>query len=261
MVQLGHGTRIVPRPRRADEFLSRLCEADGRLPALLSSLRDGPGAARQPDGDGAPTRSKDSTTRSEGARNGRSLRSRHGTRRALPDRGPARPGRNGRGLSRRRPEARAGGRPQISAPRPRRRRGPARAALRRGAHGAARVAPLGLPRVGYRRGGRAALPLDGVRGRREPRVAAAAHRPLPPRQGDRRQPPDRRGVGGRAREGPAAPRSEARQRDARRPGPGAPHRLRARGARRLALGRGRALGHAVLHVARAARRARGERPQ
>ena len=44
------------------------------------------------------------------------------------------------------------------------------------------------------------------------------------------------------------------QRDARRPGPGAPHRLRPRRPRDVARGRRRALGHAVLHVARAARR-------
>ena len=136
-----------------------------------------------------------------------------------------------------------------------------RAALRRGAHGAPGLAPGRLPRVGHRRGRGPALPLDGVRGRREPRVAAPAHRALPAGQGARRRAPDRRGAGRRAREGPAAPRPEARERDARRPGQGAAHRLRPRRPRRDALGRRRALGDARLHVPRAAARARGERPQ
>ena len=105
------------------------------------------------------------------------------------------------------------------------------------------------------------LPLDGARRRREPRLAAAAHRAAADRQGARDRAPALRRARRRAREGRAAPRPQARQRDARRPGQRAHHRLRPRRPRRVALGRRRALGHAVLHVAGAAAGARGHGPQ
>ena len=54
----------------------------------------------------------------------------------------------------------------------------ARAAPRRSAHRAPGLASERLPRLRHRRDRRAHVPLDGVRGRRGPRVAAAADRPL-----------------------------------------------------------------------------------
>ena len=77
-------------------------------------------------------------------------------RRPLPDRRPARPRRDGRGLSRGRPAARAGGRPQVPARVARTTTRAARAVLQRGAHGAAGLASRRLPRLRHRRGGRPA---------------------------------------------------------------------------------------------------------
>ena len=66
-----------------------------------------------------------------------------------------------------------------------RRTGPARALLRRGAHRAPGLASERLPRLRRRRDRRPALPLDGVRRRRGPRLAPAAHRPAAAGQGAR----------------------------------------------------------------------------
>ena len=57
--------------------------------------------------------------------------------------------------------------------------GAADAAPHRSADGPPGVAPERLPRLRHRRSRGAHLPLDGVRGRRGPRVAPAPHRPLP----------------------------------------------------------------------------------
>src|SRR5207249_1775007 len=82
--------------------------------------------------------------------------------------------------------------------------------------------------------GRPAVPVDGVRRRRGPRLAPAAHRPPAARQGARDRPPALRGARGRPRPGRPAPRPQARERDGRRPRQGAHHRLRARRAGRAA---------------------------
>ena len=58
--------------------------------------------------------------------------------------------------------------------------GAPRPLLRRGAHRPAGRASERLPRLRHRRDRRTSLPLDGVRGRRGPRVAPAPHRRLPP---------------------------------------------------------------------------------
>ena len=129
-----------------------------------------------------------------------------------------------------------------------------RALLRRGAPRPRRLAPQRLPRLRRRRDRGTALPLDGVRGRRGPGLAAAAHRAAPAGQGDRDRARDVRGPRRGARQGRAAPGPEARQRHDRRPRPREDHRLRPRGRRRRRQGRRGSLGHARLHGARAARR-------
>ena len=110
-----------------------------------------------------------------------------------------------------------------------RQRGDAGALPQRGADRPPRVPPQRLPRVRHRRGGGPALPLDGVRRRRGPRLAAEAHRPPAAGQGSRRGAPRVRGPRRGAREGRAAPRPQAGQRDARPPGRGRDHGLRSRG--------------------------------
>ena len=77
------------------------------------------------------------------------------------------------------------------------------------------------------------LPVDGVRRRRGPRLAAAAASGVC--RGDkarRDRAPALRGPGRRSRAGRAPPRPEAGERDDRRPGQGAHHRLRPGAARR-----------------------------
>ena len=118
-----------------------------------------------------------------------------------------------------------------------------------------------LPRLRHRRGGRPALPLDGVRGRRGPRVAAAAHRTAAAGQGARDRAAAVRGARGGARSRRAAPRSEAGQRDGRRARPRADHGLRPRrggGRGRDRVGDRR---DARLHGARAVRRQGSVGPQ
>ena len=155
------------------------------------------------------------------------LRARRAARGPLPHRRPARPRRHGRGLPRRRPAARPAGRAEFlpEARRPTIRRGSTRF------HNEVRiarqvVASQRLPRLRHRRGGGAALPLHGVRGRRGPRVAAAPHRPPARRTRPRDRAPALRRARGRARPGRPAPRPQARERHARRPRQGAHHRLR-----------------------------------
>ncbi len=84
---------------------------------------------------------------------------------------------------------------------------------------------------------------------------------LPAGQGPRHREAGLRGPRRRPREGRPPPGPQARERDARRAGQGPDHRLRPRRSRRGAHRRRRALGDAVLHVARAAARARGHGPQ
>ena len=129
-----------------------------------------------------------------------------------------------------------------------------RALLRRGAPRARRLAPQRLPRLRRRRDRGTALPLHGVRRRRGPGLAAAAHRAAPAGQGDRDRARALRGPRRGARQGRAAPRPEARQRHDRRPRPREDHGLRPRRRRRRRQGRRGSLGHARLHGARAARR-------
>ena len=71
----------------------------------------------------------------------------------------------------------AAGGPQVPAPGARERHRSPGAALRRGPHGAPGLPPGGLPGLGHRGGRRPALPVDGVRGRREPLVAPPPNRP------------------------------------------------------------------------------------
>ena len=191
----------------------------------------------------------------------RAVRARDRARRPLPDRRPAGPRRDGRGLPRRRPQARAAGRAQVPAARPRQRRRAARALLPRGARRAPRVARGRVPGLRRGRGGGPLLHLDGARGRREPRLAAAPDRAAAAGQGARDRAPAVRGARRGAREGRAAPGPEARERDARRPGQRAHHRLRPGRPRRVAAPRRRALGDAQLHVAGAAPGARGHGPE
>ena len=79
------------------------------------------------------------------------------------------------------------------------------------------LAPERLPRLRHRRDRRASFPVDGVHRRREPGLAAAAHRPAAAGQGGRDGAAAVRGAGRGARQGRAAPRPEAGQRDDRRP--------------------------------------------
>ena len=109
----------------------------------------------------------------------RPLSAGHAARRPLPHCRPARPRRHGRGLPRRRPQARPAGRAEVPARGRRSRSGAADAAPQRSADGAAGVASERLPRLRHRRGRRPHLPVDGVRGRRGSGVAAPAHRPVP----------------------------------------------------------------------------------
>ena len=212
-----------------------------RVPAVRLRARH----RRQPDRHGAPPGPLSKTPSGRQAANalerrggklpGRALRAGDRAGRPLPHRRPDRPRRDGRGLPRGRPAARAAGRAQVPAARARRRRRAPRALLPRGARRAPGLAPGGVPRLRRRRGRGPLLPLDGARRRREPRLAAAAHRAAAARQGARDRAPALRGPRRRAREGRAAPRPQARQRDARRPGQRAHHRLRARRPRRDAL--------------------------
>ena len=102
-----------------------------------------------------------------------------------------------------------------------------RSLLRRGAACAADLAPQRLPRLRRRRDRRAALPLDGVRGRGRPRLAPSPNWAASRRQGDRDCAAALRRPRGGARPRRPAPGPEARQRHARRARPGADHRLRA----------------------------------
>ena len=106
----------------------------------------------------------------------RPLPSRHAPRRPLPHRRTAGPRRDGRSVPRRRPEARPAGRAEVPAARRRSRSGAADAAAHRSADGAPGLAPERLPRLRHRRGRRPHLPVDGVRGRRGSRLAAAPRR-------------------------------------------------------------------------------------
>ncbi len=244
----------------------------GRGPRL-PELRVRAGHRREPDGHGPPavpdagrdavSRARAHALRRHGARpgGGRAVRAGVHPGRPLPHRRPDRPRRHGRGVPRGRPEARAAGRPEVPAARPRRRRGAPRPLLPRGARGAPGLAHGRVPRV--RRGGgrRPPVPLDGARGRREPRLPAAADRPAPDGQGARHRAPALRRPRRGARERRPAPRPQAGERDARRPGERPHHRLRAGGPRAGAARGGRALGDAVVHVAGAAAGARGHGPQ
>ena len=66
-----------------------------------------------------PSRTRSAPRRTRGAAGRRAVRAGDGPRRPLPDRRPSRPGRDGRGLPRGRPEARTAGRPEVPSPRPR----------------------------------------------------------------------------------------------------------------------------------------------
>ena len=177
----------------------------------------------------------------------RTLRARHPPRRPLPHRRARRPRRHGRGVSRRRSEARPAGRAEVPAPRRRPRSDPTDSAAHRSPHGPAGVAPQRLPRLRHRRDRRRDVPLHGVRRRRRPRLAAAPHRPIPRRSRARTRAPDLRGPRRRARTRRHPSRPQARQRDARRDGQNPHHRLRS--GRRIGPGDSRR--HASLHGARA----------
>ena len=169
-------------PRETVDRCPGCDESVGVRPAVLPGLRDEPRRRRQPDGHRpAPRRPAVGIAVAPRLRRSRSasgaaraLRARHGAPRPLSHRRPDRPRRHGRGLPGRRPEARAAGRAEVPAARARERPGAAGAALQRGAPRATGLPPGGLPRVGRRRGRRAAVPLDGVRGRREPRRRCCA---------------------------------------------------------------------------------------
>ena len=81
-------------------------------------------------------------------------------------------------------------------------------------------------------GGWPPFSVDGVRGRRGSRVAAAPHRAAAGRQSRGDRAAALRGTCGRARRRRAASRSQAGQRDARRPRPREDHRLRPGGRHR-----------------------------
>ena len=127
---------------------------------------------------------------------------RHHPRGPLPHRRPARARRHGRGVPRRRPAARPARRAEVPARGGRRRSAAPGAVPQRGAHRAPGVAPQRLPRLRHRRGRRAHLPDDGVRGRRGPGVAAQADRAVAAGEGHRDRAADLRRAGRRAR--PAA---------------------------------------------------------
>ncbi len=118
-------------------------------------------------------------------------------------------------------DAQSAGGAEVHARRRAHERGGAGALPQRSPDRAAGVAPQRLPRVRHRRDRGPALPVDGVRGRRGPGVAAAPHRPSARRQGARVHPPHLRGAGRRARTRRAAPRPEAGQHHDRRPRAGA----------------------------------------
>ena len=127
----------------------------------------------------------------------RPIRAGHAPRRPLSHHRTRRARRDGRGVPRRRSEARATGRAQVPAARRGSRSGAADATPHRSPHGAAGVASERLPRLRHRRDRRRDVPVDGVRRRRGHRVAAPAHRPLP--RGSRRS-------RSRVRSAPAWPR-------------------------------------------------------
>ena len=77
-------------------------------------------------------------------------------------------------------------------------------------HARGGLAPERLPRLRRRRDRGTALPLHGVRRRRGPGLAAAAHRPAAGGQGDRDRAPDLRGPRRGARQGRPASGPEAR---------------------------------------------------
>ncbi len=189
----------------------------------------------------------------------RPLRTGHDPGRPLPHRRTPRPRRNGRGLSRRRPEAWPTGCSQVSAPFARRRPGAPGAIPQRGSPRPPDLAQERLPHV--RRGRRRRTPLshDGVRGRRGSGVPAAAHRTAARRQGPRHRAPTLLWPRRRARARRASSRSEAGQRDDRWQRPGAHHRLRSRRDRRRQ--RSDARGHAGLHGAGTVDRTRRDRPK
>ena len=146
----------------------------------------------------------------------------------LPDRRPARPRRDGRGLPGRRPEARQPVAlkflPRALAGRPR----PARAALRRGAHRAPgrRTRTSAASTTSARRTGSTSSRWSSWTARTSRRCCgASAGFPQDKALEIARQ--VCAGLAAAHDEGRAAPRPEARERDARRPGPGAHHRLRA----------------------------------
>ncbi len=129
-----------------------------------------------------------------------------------------------------------------------------RSLLRRGAARAPDLPPQRVPGLRRGRDRGAALPLDGVRGRRGSRLAPAADREAPGRQGGRDRAAALRGTGGGARSGRSPPGPEARQRHARRAGPRPNHGLRPRRSRRRRQGGRRSRRHSRLHGARATRR-------
>ena len=111
--------------------------------------------------------------------------------------------------------------------------------------------PQRLPRLRHRRGGGPPLPVHGASWTARTWAPCSAHRPAAGREGGPGQPADLRRPGRGPRQGRAAPRPQAGQRDARRPGPRAHHRLRAGPAGRR--GRRRGGRHAGLHGAGAVR--------
>ena len=142
---------------------------------------------------------------------------------------PARPRRDGRGLSRRRPQARPAGRAQV----PARARSPTTPTRLARFHNEVRIArQVSHPNVCrvYDIGeadGRHFLSMEYVDGEDLASLLRRIGR-LPHGQGDRDRAPALRGPRRRARPRRAAPRSQARQRHDRRPRPRAHHRLRPR---------------------------------
>ena len=181
------------------------------LPGMDDATRLAPGAGAAPASGATPQAERRSLARLErlaphvvlrlalvvGRHRSRPLRAGHAPRRTLSHRRAPGPRRHGRGLSRRRPEARPAGRAQVPAARRRQGSGAPDPAPHRSPDGAAGLAPERLPRLRHRRSRGHDVPLDGVRGRRGSLVAAQAHRPLP--RGPRRS-------RSRGRSAPASPR-------------------------------------------------------
>ena len=250
-----HLDRTVTRCPRCNTEVpvsGRFCPACGQ--AVSGSLSASPHG----NGLGAEARTAEAPVLRRAARLVRLARPRRvsagrDARRALPHRRPPRQGRHGRGLPRRRPQARPGRRAEVPPEGRLGRRDPPRALPRRGPPRPPGLPPERLPHLRHRRGRGKALPLDGVRGRRRPGLAAEADRPPARGQGGRHRAPALRGPARRAREGRPPPRPQARQRDARRPRARPDHRLRPRDRGRRSGERRRALRHAGVHGARAAR--------